>query len=67
MKRLILIAVLMTPGCSTIKEHLPYQTAQNKADLYKKYESYTEAKLELIKRRKEYWQEQAAAEEGEAQ
>jgi hypothetical protein len=65
MKKLFLIAAVLTlPACSTIREHLPYQTAQNKADLYKKYESYTEAKLELIKKRKEYWEEQAQAEQG---
>ena len=64
-KMLIALAVLnLAPGCSTIRDAIP-QSAQTKADYYGKYESYTEAKLELIRKRKEYWQEQAAEEGAE--
>lgn len=62
-KLLIALAVLSFTGCATVREYIP-QSAQSKADAYEKYESYTEAKLELIRRRKQYWVDQAALEEG---
>jgi uncharacterized protein YceK len=61
---LIALAGLSLAGCSTIRDYIP-QSAQTKADYYGKYESYTEAKLELIRKRKQYWQEQAKAEGAE--
>jgi len=65
--KILLIAAAglsLATGCSTIRDAIP-QSAQTKADYYGKYESYTEAKLELIRKRKEYWQEQAATEGAE--
>jgi|DEB0MinimDraft_10_1074344.scaffolds.fasta_scaffold07563_4 uncharacterized protein YceK len=63
MKKILIAVVVLNiaPGCSTIRDAIP-QSAQTKADYYGKYESYTEAKLELIRKRKEYWQEQAREE-----